>query len=177
MVGLAVAAGIAAATVAVAPAANARATSAAPPAQSAGAAAPALVTGLEQVTARSFDDSKDRKSVRAYCPAGKRVVGGTAIAAPEDGVFVRITNQFPYFDLVTGQQSFFDVSATEEEVSSTGDWTLVVTAVCANPLPGQMIASGFSIRSSAQSQTATATCPAGKKVLGGFGSIHEGLRE
>lgn len=150
------------------------------PAPTAGAAAPlapAPVTGLESRSAVSPHNSVDVKSVQATCPDGKRIVGGSAVANADTGVSVRITNQFPSFDLFTGLPSFFAVTATEEEVGSTGNWSLGVVVLCANPLPGQVMASGTSIRSSDNNQSVTATCPDGKQVLGGFASIHDGANQ
>ncbi|MET3422495.1 hypothetical protein BJ973_001707 [Actinoplanes tereljensis] len=137
------------------------------------ALAATTISALTRVNAISATNSFDAKGVGATCPTGQRVVGGSAIAFGEPGVFVRVTganigvNGLDQGTLVYG--------AEEDETRSAGNWALTITATCAVTPPGYEInLSPFGGENSDSSRTAVATCSPGKQLLGGFAIVSTG---
>jgi hypothetical protein len=130
------------------------------------AAAPATISALTYVQGRSGPDSLD-KSVFLECPANQVIVGGSPILSTNTGVFARISGMRTG---LLGDHGFLVVQAEEEDVNSVGNWTLFLTAVCAQRPPGYEVVPGETPFTSA-SKNLTVTCPAGKQLLAGFGVV------
>ncbi|GAA2605332.1 hypothetical protein [Paractinoplanes durhamensis] len=137
------------------------------------ALAATTVSALTRVNAISATNSFDNKGVAANCPVGQRIVGGSAIAFGEPGVFVRVTG--PIIGINGQDQGTIVYGAEEDETRSAGNWALTITAICAVTPPGyELIISPFAGENSASSREATATCSPGKQMLGGFGDVSTG---
>ena len=130
-----------------------------------GMAAPAAAAGMDliEVTAQSATDSSDEKSVSAYCPAGRRVIGGGAVMG--GNIDVHITGMRP--DPLTNS---FTAYASEH---GPGNWPWYVTAyaVCAANVGGLVYVSDFTGGDSAATHSEYAWCPGGTKVLGVGGRV------
>ena len=123
----------------------------------------AVFGDLELVESVSASSSTDAKIEHAVCPAGKSVVGtaGEALGAPSLLVGIRPN---------PGLQSV-DVSGFEREGGTTGNWHVTAVAFCATPPPGLQLVSASSQIDSEEISTATATCPAGKYLVGTGGGL------
>lgn len=105
----------------------------------------------------------------ASCPAGKQVIGAFAYArgARRD---VLITALIPSATSVVAL-------AQEDQDGTDAEWSLIVEAMCAMPVPGHTVVQSSSDSTSANKQV-RATCPAGKKLLAsgwntqGAGQVH-----
>ncbi|HEU5156635.1 MAG TPA: hypothetical protein VFU43_06525 [Streptosporangiaceae bacterium] len=126
--------------------------------------ASAAVPGLQIVSATSPTNS-NAKSITATCPAGKAVVGAGA----------QLTGGL-------GDVVIDDLRPTATTVTATGfengavarNWNVRAFAICANPLPGLQIVSATS-PSNSNAKSITATCPAGKAVVGAGALLNGGL--
>jgi hypothetical protein len=134
------------------------------------AAAPAVLSVLTYVQGSRGPDGLD-KSVFLECPANQVIVGGSEILSTNPGVFARMTGMVAG---ITGDHGFLTSFAEEDETGSTGNWTLFATAVCAQRPPGYEIVPAETTFTSTSPQTLTATCPAGKQLLAGFGVAQTG---
>jgi hypothetical protein len=125
--------------------------------------AAAAVPGLVRVSATSASDSLDFKSVTATCPVGKALIGtGYQINGATGEVVV---DDFrPNGGPAAAPTSLF-VGAYEEDPFA-GNWTITAFAICANPLPGLVRIASTGASGSLDFQSVTATCPAGKALLG-----------
>lgn len=124
------------------------------------------LSGLTLVSSSTVASSSEAKSTTAVCPAGKNVVGAGArvtLASGEE-VLPRYIRPNP------GLQSI-DAFAFEDEDGSSVDWAVQAHAICANPPPGLQLVSAFSDVDSDEISSATASCPAGKYVLGAGGGL------
>src|SRR5262245_39968311 len=123
-----------------------------------GGSASAAVTGLERISSTSPINSSN-KSATATCPGGKRVVGA---AGQLTGVFGDVT-----LGLVRPNSALTSVTAQgrEDENGTVLNWTVTAYAVCADPPPGLGLVTAASPDNSAN-KAVTATCPAGKRLLG-----------
>jgi hypothetical protein len=134
------------------------------------AAAPAgAATGLQKVSSPFVGpDSRDTKTAKAVCPAGKRVIsgGGLAQASAVDQTKVQLTELQPVHP--ASGPDFFEVTANEVSPGITSNWTLLASAICADPIGGLHIVSEPSGGSFFAVQ---AFCPAGEVTLGGGGRI------
>lgn len=133
----------------------------------AAAPASAAVTGLVRTTGISVIDSSASKTATAYCPPGTRVVGGGG------GLVWDLQHQTRQVVLTQLQpvhplwgDDFYRVTGEETQTGTTDTWWVEAVALCADPIPGMHITFGNTVLSSASSQQARATCPAGEKVLG-----------
>jgi hypothetical protein len=126
------------------------------PAVLAGAAS-AAVPGLTLVTKTSPASSLN-KSELAFCPSGTSLTGaGGAIGGGNGEVTL---------DDVTPEGTFGSSAFGREDATGFGSsWSVTASAICALPLPGVQLVSAFSASSSA-TKSVTATCPAGKLVVG-----------
>jgi hypothetical protein len=115
--------------------------------------------GLELVTGSSSDDSQPASGVSVFCPTGKKLVGGGGDIAGGLG-------QVVLDDIVYGS-TLGDVNATgyEDATGYGGIWHVNVYGICATPPPGLQLISVESPSSSTNKEV-TATCPAGKNLLG-----------
>jgi hypothetical protein len=126
--------------------------------------------GLERVLATSPTDSLD-KSVTAPCPAGKRVVGaagGTLSGGGEVMLSAIAPNQALTSVTVTGE---------EDQNGFASDWSVAATAICATPPPALELVSAAGDPDSDSAAGVTATCPAGKNLLGTGAEITDGAGE
>jgi len=123
----------------------------------AAAPAPAL-PGLELRTVPTPMNSVGAKAVTAWCSPGKRVIG-TGITLSGAAGQVMIGGMVPGSASVASR-------AREDGTGFSGNWLVRATAICAAPPAGHQVVAATSPSSSAFSHSATAVCPAGKKVLG-----------
>jgi hypothetical protein len=123
--------------------------------------------GLERVSAGSTLDSSN-KSVTATCPAGKKVVGS--------GFDTNAGNGQVVIDDVRPDAALSGVTVQGLEIGSdfTNPWGITAYAVCATPPAGlERVASSSPLTSSTKS--VTATCPAGKNLIGLGSDINAGV--
>lgn len=111
----------------------------------------------------------------ASCPSGKQVTGaGHEITQAQLGRQVVIHGLTPAPSPPTSvhaqglRHGFYDLD----------DPPYVVTAyaICATPLPGLTLVSNTTASDSATDKIATASCPAGKNVVGVGGAVNDGFR-
>jgi hypothetical protein len=67
--------------------------------------------------------------------------------------------------------SSIPVQATEDQTGTSNSWSLRNYGVCRTPLPGQVLVSSASPSNSVSGKSATATCPAGTRVVGAAGDV------
>lgn len=133
------------------------------------AGAPAqAVPGLSTHTVVTTASSAAVKSIYASCPAGKRVIGGGGIVDGADGK-AWITSEYPVA-LAGGDR--FEVAAVETDDGYAGNWWLRAFAICADPVPGLQIVSATRPASSLSSQSYSAACPSGKRMIGAGGRVN-----
>lgn len=132
--------------------------------------ASAAVPGLQRVTKFSPSDSASNKTVSVDCPAGQQLIGTGADI--RGAGFQRVV----FDDIrVNSQLTRLTVTGFETEAGTTANWELKATAVCANPLPGLQMVQASSASDSQNTKTVTASCPAGKQLVGTGGEITGGL--
>jgi hypothetical protein len=114
------------------------------------------------VIEQSESDSTDFNNAAADCPAGKLVtgVGGDITGGLKQ---VHMTTIDLRADLGGAIAESY-----EDGGAFNGDWSQRVYAICATPLPGLEIVTGST---SSFAGVATATCPAGKKVVTASGGV------
>jgi hypothetical protein len=135
------------------------------------AARPAeAVSGLTRVTRSTASNSKAIKRIAAVCPAGTRVVGGGGTVRNGAGQVV-IQQLEPQH---TATEDRFVVGAREDQTGFGRSWRLTAYALCADPLPGQQIASNSLPASSDPVQSQLALCPAGQSQIGYGGRVGNG---
>lgn len=133
------------------------------------AAAPAnAIPGLTNVTVSSPLDSNLFKAVVAPCPVGMKVIGGGARLGFATGE-VSITYMAP-----TAAETGYEARAYEDWDGFLGNWQLVVTAICAPGPAGYVVVTASSPMLSPPTANVTATCPAGRTVIGTGGAVHPG---
>ncbi|HEX8103615.1 MAG TPA: hypothetical protein VF533_13450 [Solirubrobacteraceae bacterium] len=125
--------------------------------------ASAMFTNVETVTKTTAPTSAT-KTATATCPAGKRVTGAGVDLSTRDGrVLIDYIRPDATLTSVT-------VSAHEDEALYAPGWTLTAYAVCA-PAPAGLQRVAATSASSSAAKGVTATCPAGKRVLGTGGEL------
>ena len=128
--------------------------------------ASAAITNLEHrdlVPGDSTEPSRTR-----ICQPQKRALGaGGEVAADGQGEVV-LRNIRPAADLKS-----VSVQGIESETGASAPWTVGVHVVCATPPPGLERVAAESVSSSAN-KSVTASCPAGKRVLGTGGEVSGG---
>jgi hypothetical protein len=129
--------------------------------------ASAVVTDAVRVETLSATDSASTKSVTSSCPAGKQVLGGggDVISGSGQVIFDDLT---PAADLKS-----VTVKGAEDETGFAAGWTVRALAICATPPPGLQRVSATSPLNSSN-KSVTATCPAGKRVVGTGADINAG---
>jgi hypothetical protein len=131
-----------------------------------GGSASAAITGLERVSATSPFNSSN-KSVTATCPSGKRVVGaGGQLGVEEGQVVLGFVRPDAALNAVTAQ-------GREDENGTAASWFVTAYAICAPPPPGLERVSAQSPSNSAN-KAVTASCPAGKRLIGTGAEIDGG---
>lgn len=132
--------------------------------------ASAAVPGLEIMPpATSATNSASFKSASAVCPSGKVVVG-TGARINGGGGDVVLDEVIPREDRVT-------VGAYEDEDGTAANWSVTAFAVCANRPSGYTITSATSTSAVRFETELSATCPAGRRALGGGAEVTGGLGE
>jgi hypothetical protein len=128
--------------------------------------ASAAIVGIERPSANSPLNSAD-KGVTVTCPAGKRLTGGGGeIVGGDDGVAINDVIPNPELTGVT-------VNGVEGQAGLATNWFIRGLALCAIPPPGLERIVATSANTSTN-KTVTATCPAGKRLLGAGGEISGG---
>jgi hypothetical protein len=134
--------------------------------------ASAALPGLQKpVIASSLTDSSSTKTVTANCPTGKVLLGGT-------GRVLGGGNEV-YLDGIKPTANSVTVEAAEDATFFAGRWQVQAIAICANPVPGlARVVAQVNNADSGPAEEATASCPAGKRlistgadILGGGGKV------
>jgi hypothetical protein len=89
---------------------------------------PGEFTGYEVVRAEGARNADGVKTAVAYCPEGKRVLGGGVVAGEREGVAV--TNTFPQNGL-TGEPNSAWEGVVVRTDGFTGVWGIATFAICA----------------------------------------------
>lgn len=127
----------------------------------------AAVSGLQVVRGISIIDSAATKSATAYCPAGKRVIGGGGGLVWDASSHTRqvvLTRMEPVHPAIG--QDYFIVTGHETTVATSIDWWLDAYAVCADPLSGLHIVEHRSAATPSGLKQVESVCDTGEKVLG-----------
>jgi hypothetical protein len=123
------------------------------------AAAATIVSGMERVSESSPEDSLSPKLVVAYCPAGKRVIGGGGEIDFKGGDPNAAFTQLRPVLRIDGTRDAYVVAAAETPPGTTDEWELYVYAMCADPLPDMFMVTRTSSLSSSSVQTSLVGCP------------------
>jgi hypothetical protein len=114
-------------------------------------------------------DSATQKAVTVRCPAGQVTTGAGGSATGLNGGQLVVDDAYPSADLTK-----VTVDTFEAQSGVTDNWWAIAYARCGDPLPGLERVSAVSATDSAVSKSVTATCPAGKKVVGTGHEINNG---
>lgn len=128
----------------------------------------AALPGIVVVSTSLPADSVAKKAAEAACPQGLVPFGGGA-EVDGGGDAVRLISSFP-------AGNSWVVFAREHADGYAGDWSMRAWVICGKEPPGYQTVSAHA-DGSLTSAAVTATCPAGRKVLGVggsavFGSLH-----
>lgn len=123
-------------------------------------AASAAIPGLVRVSATSPSNSSHWKIVDVSCAAGKKVIGTGAKIGDGWGEVVIDDISVP------PSLSYVQVYAVEDQDGFSGNWSVSVYAICADPLPGLEHVTAFTPLASTSPQNVSVSCPVGKIVLG-----------
>ena len=114
----------------------------------------------QRVVVSSPTDSNLSRSATANCPDAKGLTGaGAEITGGLGQVVLRAL-------LLDVGDARFDARAFEDEDGTPADWSLRAYAICATPLPGLEPVTAISPSNSSSAKSVTASCPAGKRVVG-----------
>jgi len=125
-------------------------------------------TTLVTVTATSPETGSEAfKGANAICPSGTQLVGGGAnIVGGGHNVQIVGLNPAP----AGLPANSFWATATESVFGYAGNWSITAWANCSSNVTGvQVVQVSSSAPAGATIAAATATCPAGKKVIGAGG--------
>ncbi len=131
------------------------------------------VAGITDVTDETLSFNfgpATSKTERATCPSGTRIIGGgggTIGSQINDGLV--ITKMQPVRPLYG--EDFYEVTVNDPTGTLDG-WGARATAICAPALANMSIEYGYTVSSSSSVQLATATCPAGRKVVGNGATVY-----
>ncbi|HET9518560.1 MAG TPA: hypothetical protein VFO77_12630 [Actinoplanes sp.] len=127
------------------------------------------IAGLVRVSASSASNSNDFRSATATCPTGKTMVGtGYQINGATGEATV---DELRPNGSTTSAPTSVTVGVYEGD-SFAGNWSVSAFAICADPLSGLVRVSTTGASNSNDFHSATATCPAGKRLTGtGFGTL------
>jgi hypothetical protein len=125
--------------------------------------ASASVAALQRVAQTTVPSSTD-KGISATCPPGKRLLGAAGGPTSLPGR-LPLTAMRPDASLT----SVF-VAAAEDEAGVSSSWDVTAVGICATPPAGMERAVDTSMATS-DNKTATASCSAGKQVVGVGGEI------
>lgn len=114
--------------------------------------------GYEIVSTTTESSSSSLKQTAAVCSGGKRVFGtGARINNGAGEVTLQLTRS-------DGPRGIGRATAKEDASGYAGSWSLSAFAVCANDLPGFVIASAGTPTNSDDTKLASVTCPSGTFV-------------
>jgi hypothetical protein len=142
------------------------------PAASAAHASPAAtyLKELERTSDLSTFGTQSPRSITAYCPPGKVIVGGGGRVRERGTPTHRLTltRLEPSISIVTptGIRQGYQVTAATTDPASAGFWAVEAYALCALPITGRHIVATTSTNLADPMQAAAAVCPAGERVLG-----------
>ena len=125
--------------------------------------ASAAVPGLVRIATVSANNSLDFRSVTATCPVGKRLVGTGYEINGATGEVV-IDDLRPNGGPALAPNAV-TVGAYEADAFA-GNWNITAYAICAFSLVGLARIAAVSATNSLDFRSVTATCPAGKRLLG-----------
>jgi hypothetical protein len=128
------------------------------------------VPGLVRVLASSANNSASPKTVIATCPGNKRLTG-TGARIDGGGGEVALNDLTPNQALTSNTVTAYEADPT------AANWRVTAYALCADPLPGRVLATAASALNSASPKTRTAPCPAGKRLTGTGARIDGGGSE
>jgi hypothetical protein len=136
------------------------------------AAEPAwAVPSLVRVSATSPTGSPDFAGVAVTCPANTKLLGGGAdVIGGGNSVWIYMLDPNHQFK----PPNTLLAAAQEDAAGYAGAWSITVYAICGTGVTGYAIATAStSIPPGQTSGSATAICPAGKKVVGAGGSTYK----
>ena len=133
-------------------------------------AAPAnAIPGLVPASSPSLTNSLSPKSTVAGCPLGKTVIGAGGTISVGGGQVV-IDDMFP------SAPGSVMATAYEDDNGTAVNWLVRAFAICAFAPPGyEAVPPAVSASNSIGPKSATATCPAGKNLIGTGARIDGGL--
>ena len=110
-------------------------------------------------------ESTRSQTATATCPFGTWVTGTGGVVAGQEGrvMLDRIVPDAALRSVTVG--------ATENRDGTAGLWTVRAYAICSTPPPGLQLVAGTPTGPLASNQTAGATCPAGKRLIGAGGAV------
>lgn len=141
--------------------------------------ASAAVPDLSYLGAFSAKNSDVYKAVQVLCPPGKKIFGGSFDLQGAEGAIV--LDDFIPFDngvqsgLIVGAGEIVGPGESSDTSGTSAQWQIAATAVCGTPPPGYAIHRQSSVFPNLPSQTADATCPGEKRVLGAGASLTNGF--
>ena len=123
------------------------------------------LAGREALLASGALNSTNPKSTLRACPDGKLLTN--AAAASYDANGTSFGNHI-ILDDITPNPALTGMFATafEDESGTAASWRVNAYAICATPPPGLELVAAQSSETSPPSNSATATCPLGKTLLG-----------
>jgi len=125
------------------------------------------VPGLEIVSTTSASTSSN-KQVTATCPAGKRLLTtGWSLGDSDGEVFLNAVSQ-------AADLSGVSITGMEDQDGHAGPWRLTTYAVCANPLPGLEMLSGYSVVDSADKNVLLVCGPGRQRLSIGWSLVGSG---
>lgn len=127
------------------------------------------LAGATRVEVSTVSNGTDIKSATARCPVGTQLTGASGLLTGAVGNVVMD-------DLRPNGNPPNGVTVTGDEIDPELSWSATAIALCANPLPGLERVTATS-PSNSSNKSVTATCPAGKKLVGLGGEISGGLGE
>ncbi len=137
-----------------------------------GPASPAeAVPSMSFVTASTPSDVRLGREQTVRCPSGQRVLGGGAYTSGELGE-THVERLSP--ETAADGDSFTAWGSVVMRPDGTvfrGSWFMVVYAICGSGPAGLEYVTAFSSTGTRVTQTTTARCPAGKRVIGAGGMV------
>jgi hypothetical protein len=134
------------------------------------ASASTIPAGSVQVVVGTSPANSNNKSVRANCPAGKRVLGGGVLTA--GGAHVIISETRPISDALGDG---YLVTAQEDQFGVAGAWVVQSFAFCADAPPGLQIVATTGPPTSDAVFAIPAQCPPRKFLVGSGGQVTGGV--
>jgi hypothetical protein len=120
----------------------------------------------KRVVATSPTDSSPSKELYAHCPSDMEATGGGGDITGGGGQ-VKIWNVVPHDAPTVGR-----AGGAEDGNGYAGAWFVRAYAICSTPLPGQEMIDSIGSLDSSSTKAVTATCPAGKRVVGAGGYVN-----